>query len=153
MTDDELKEFPAILNLFFGMLRAMNSGTSAEYVTENSKQLSNLPFTAAAALAEMTGSEELKAVLNDYANDEGGVNYVNLFQKEIDRWRDEGFRDGELKGELKGADNAFQKVAESMIADGVMGDLIRKYSHLDRDTIDSIARSLNRTVSWNEASA
>ena len=127
----------------------MNSGTGAEYVTKNRSRLSNLPFTAAAALAEVAGSEELKAVIDDYANDEGGVNYVNLFQKEIDRWRDKGFRDGELKG----ADNAFQKVAESMIADGVMGDLIKKYSHLDRDTIDAIAHSLNRTVSWNEAGA
>ena len=165
MTDDELQGFPDILNLFFGMLRAMNSGAGAEYVTKNRSRLSNLPFTAAAALAEVAGSEELKAVINDYANDEGGVNYVNLFQKEIDRWRDKGFRDGELKGfrdgetkgvrdgELKGADNAFQKVAESMIADGVMGDLIKKYSHLDRDTIDAIAHSLNRTVSWNEAGA
>ena len=157
MTDEELKAFPDILRLFFGMLRAMNSGTSAEYVSENSKQLSNMPFVAAAALAELTGSEDLKAVLNDYANDEGGVNYVNLFQKEIDRWRDEGFRDGEVKGfrdgEVSGADSAFQTVAESMIADGVMGEMITKYSHLDRDTIDSIARSLNRTVSWNEARA
>ena len=49
--------------------------------------------------------------------------------------------------------NTLNTVAERMINAGVAGDEIALATNLPRQDIDTIARGLNRTVSWNEAGA
>ena len=85
-----------------------------------------------------------------------GVNTVvggNLIDYEVIKiWRD-GKAEGKAEGEANGEARAYNNMAERMITDGMPGDKISLFTSLARKEIDSIARRLNRTVTWSEARA
>ena len=89
-----------------------------------------------------------------------GVNTVvggNLIDYEVIKiWRDgkaEGIAEGEVNGEARGKASAYNDMAERLIRKGMHGSDIVDVTGYNRKEIDSIARRLNRTVTWSEARA
>ena len=94
---------------------------------------------AADALIEITGSENLKWVRQEFTTTSGGVNFVDSWEIMKERVRRES------------TDDAFATVAERMIKRGMDGAGIAEVTGYNRDHIDSIASRINRTVRWNDA--
>ena len=95
-----------------------------------------------------------------YPKIQEGVNTVvggNLIDYEVIKiWRDgkaEGIAEGEVNGEARGKASAYNDMAERLIRKGMHGSDIVDVTGYNRKEIDSIARRLNRTVTWSEARA
>ena len=58
---------------------------------------------------------------------------------------------GVLREIMKERRDTLNIVAERMVRAGKTGDEISLFTNLERREIDTIARRLNRTVSWGEA--
>ena len=86
-----------------------------------------------------------------------------IMKDDLVREREEGLQEGERrglqegerrgleKGQRRGRRDTLNTVAERMVRAGRSGDEISLFTNLERREIDTIARRLNRTVSWAEA--
>ena len=85
----------------------------------------------------------------------------NLIDYEVIKiWRDgvakgeaKGKAEGKAEGEANGEARAYNNIAERLIRKGMHGSDIVDVTGYNRKEIDSIARRLNRTVTWSEARA
>ena len=122
-------------------------------VDENSDGMALLDLYANKLLRAMTHTV-VNGLAKNYPKIQEGVNSVvggRVIDTEVTRIWQDGVRQGRREGKKEGAANAWNEMAERMVADGEPGDRISKYTRLGRKEIDSIAQRLNRTVSWGEA--
>ena len=89
--------------------------------------------------------EKMQSVLREIMNDE--------FVKVRAEGKEEGMAEGMAKGSREGAANAYDHVVRSLICDGADGNIIIRATGFDRSKVESIARDLNRIVTWSDTRA
>ena len=136
MTETELSKYSGALRPFIGYLMHDSQGDTDNYVSANTELFNDLSPEATNALIEITGSDDLERIKEEYTTESGGVNLVDGLKRVVEN------------AEKKGADHMLHTVAERMIRAGKPGEEISLFTSLGRQDINTIAMRMNRTVSW-----
>lgn len=140
MSDDSINEYSDALRPFFGFLKYEHRAELEQFIADNEEQFSNLPENTVRALAEITRSEELVKIREEYLTDKGGVNMCLGIQLMVEKGKKEGIEEGEM---IKA-----NEMAKKMIQSGEPGGKIVLYTGLEREVVDQLARGMKITLSW-----
>ena len=139
ITKEVLEKYTGILKSFLGsIVFEKNREEMVQFMEANQELFSPIDKVAHDALIEVTGSEFLKKLGNEYATKTGGVDYMSGFDVMIQNER----KDAVIQER--------NTVAERLINNGSDGQTISIATGYDRNQINTIAQRLNRTVNWGE---
>ena len=135
MDEEILNSFSSDLRAFLGFLRyEKDSDRLPAFMEENEQSFHNLPPMTSSALIEITGSSQLKEIVENFKTETGGVNMID------------GIKMYGEKREQAGIEIGSRLTAERMINAGEPRQKIISYSNLAEDVIDSIAASLGKVL-------